>query len=112
MPDDDDADVAPATRRGAGVVARQMQRFRAMLAEAEAGAPARASAAKPAQGSGLWRAIMRRIAETIAEQRLLWHLRHQTVAQLCHPDDHGRGAARSTKSGRFHARRRRSICAG
>jgi len=27
------------------------------------------------------------VAETIAEQRLLWHLRHQTVVHLCHPPD-------------------------
>ncbi len=27
------------------------------------------------------------IAEAVAEQRLLWHLRHQTQASVLHPDD-------------------------
>ncbi len=63
-----------------------MHRFREMLAEAEADRR-RAERGEEAQGSGLWRRIMRTIAETIAEQRLLWHLRHQTVVQLCHPTD-------------------------
>jgi len=57
-----------------------------MLAEAEA-ERLRRERGEAEQGTGLWRAIMRRIAETIAEQRVLWHLRHQTVVQLRHPSD-------------------------
>ena len=71
---------------GKGFVARQVQRFREMLAEAEQERLRRESG-EPEQGSGLWKAIMRRVAETVAEQRLLWHLRHQTDAEVAHPDD-------------------------
>jgi len=35
---------------------------------------------------GLGRKIMAKIAEAVAEQRLLWSLRHQTHADLMHPD--------------------------
>jgi hypothetical protein len=34
----------------------------------------------------LRRFITRKLAEAVAEQRLLWHLRHQTTATLVHPD--------------------------
>ena len=33
------------------------------------------------------RAIGRKIAEAVAEQRLLWYLRHQTEARLVHADE-------------------------
>src|SRR5262245_16949773 len=70
-----------------GFVARMKQRFSALLAEAELerhrghaekthGAFARAKAR-----------TLRYIAETIAEQRLLWHLRRQGSACLFFPDD-------------------------
>jgi hypothetical protein len=40
---------------------------------------------------GLWQRIVARfgrlIAEAIAEQRLLWHLRNRTAATVVHPDD-------------------------
>jgi len=40
---------------------------------------------------GVWQRIVARfgrlMAEAIAEQRLLWHLRNQTAATLVHPDD-------------------------
>ena len=85
MPDDEaekDAPVSPAKGR----LGKLVQRFRDMLAEAEA-ERLRRERGEAEHGSGLWRAIMRKIAEAIAEQRLLWHLRHQTVVQLCHPPD-------------------------
>jgi hypothetical protein len=84
IPDEVDKDVTRDAPKGR--VGQLMQRFREMLAEAEADRR-RAERGEEPQGSGLWRGIMRRIAETIAEQRLLWHLRHQTVVQLCHPTD-------------------------
>jgi hypothetical protein len=34
---------------------------------------------------GRW--VLGRIAEAVAEQRLLWHLRHVTHGRLVHPDD-------------------------
>lgn len=76
-------DTAPQSQ---GWIARMVQRFRAMLDEAERARLKRESG-EPDDGSGLWHAIMRRVAEAIAEQRLLWHLRHQTHATVRHPDD-------------------------
>jgi hypothetical protein len=70
-----------------GMFRRLRQRFSEMLAEAER---------ERRQGSGTveggWMArgksrLMRWVAESIAEQRLLWHLRRQTEACLFHPDD-------------------------
>lgn len=72
---------------------RQISRFRATLAEAEEERRRRdRGEANPARG-GLWSAIMRRIAETIAEQRLLWQLRKQGDARLTHPDRMSRDRA-------------------
>lgn len=65
---------------------RQVQRFRSMLSEAEQ-ERLRRERGEPSQGGGLWRAVMRKMAETVAEQRLLWHLRHQRTVRLLHPDD-------------------------
>jgi Mitochondrial K+-H+ exchange-related len=43
------------------------------------------------QSRGLWQRVVARfgrlIAEAIAEQRLLWHLRNRTAATVVHPDD-------------------------
>jgi len=64
----------------------QMARFRATLAEAERERRLR-ERGEAGVGGGVWRAIMRRIAETIAEQRLLWQLRGQPAARLVHPLD-------------------------
>ena len=69
-----------------GWIAKAMHRFRAMLDEAER-ARLRRESGEADEGSGLWHAIMRKVAEAIAEQRLLWHLRHQTHATVRHPDD-------------------------
>jgi len=62
-----------------------------MLAEAERDRR-RERAGGPAEPSHGWLArgktrIMRWVAESIAEQRLLWHLRGQTDASLFYPDD-------------------------
>lgn len=76
---------------------RQMARFRATLAEAEEARRRRdRGEADPVQGGGLiaiTRWVMRRIAETIAEQRLLWQLRKQGEARLIHPDRMSRDRA-------------------
>ena len=72
---------------------RQMARFRATLAEAEEERRRHdRGETDPARG-GLWSAVMRRIAETIAEQRLLWQLRKQGDARLMHPDRMSRDRA-------------------
>jgi hypothetical protein len=74
----------------AGWWARQMARFRATLAEAEAERrrqdpdPGPPATGLRAWSRRAWRAILRRIAETIAEQRLLWQLRTQADARLVH----------------------------
>jgi hypothetical protein len=85
VPDEPDEPVVGARE---GFVRRMKHRFSAMLAEAERerrrshvdqeprGAFARVKA---------W--IMRYVAETIAEQRLLWHLRRQSTVCLFFPDD-------------------------
>lgn len=68
--------------------------FREMLAEAER--ERRQSRPVPVEGGWLSRIkarSMRWVAESIAEQRLLWHLRRQTDACLFYPDDLQQSAA-------------------
>ena len=81
---------------------RQSARFRATLAEAEAERRRRDRGEPDPSHGGLWRWLMRRIAETIAEQRLLWQLRNQAEARLLHPDrmsaDHARQLMRDSLS--------------
>ncbi len=69
-------------------------RFRAMLAEAEEDRRQREDGGAPAR-QGLWRAMLRRVAEAVAEQRLLWHLRSATAARLLYPDDLAADRART-----------------
>lgn len=71
---------------------RQIGRFNAMLVEAEADR-ARRERGEGGNEAGLGRFIMRKIAEAIAEQRLLWHLRDETTARLVFPDDMNGDAA-------------------
>jgi hypothetical protein len=65
---------------------RTTARFRALLAEAEEDRRRREDG-DPAVGRGLWRAMLRKVAEAVAEQRLLWHLRRVTDGRLRFPDD-------------------------
>ena len=70
-----------------GMFRRLRQRFHDMLAEAER---ERRQGSTRVEGGWLTRAqgrLMRWVAESIAEQRLLWHLRRQTEASLFYPDD-------------------------
>jgi hypothetical protein len=67
---------------------RVKQQFHKVVAEAER----ERRLARGEQPSGRWLSRMktrgmRWIAESIAEQRLLWHLRGQATATLFHPDD-------------------------
>jgi len=70
---------------------RQLKhRFSEMIAEAERERHRERTADDPASSSMLARAkarILRWVAESIAEQRLLWHMRNQTAAILFYPDD-------------------------
>jgi hypothetical protein len=83
-PEAADADSGAGERPG--FINRQVTRFRTMLAEAEQ-ARLKRERGEPEESTGLWQKIMRRVAETVAEQRLLWHLRQQTSATVLHPDD-------------------------
>jgi len=85
-PESDEAvDAAPR-----GFFRRLRERFRTMLAEAER-ERRQGRSAESAKDKG-WMArtqarIMCWVAESIAEQRLLWHLRNQTAVSLFYPDD-------------------------
>jgi len=57
-----------------------------MLAEAEEDRRRR-ERGEPAESGGVWRWLMRKVAEAVNEQRLLWLLRRQWQATLVHPDD-------------------------
>jgi len=77
-------DVEDAGRSSWG--ARALARFRSLVAEAEEDRRKREDG-DPSARHGLWRAMLRKVAEAIAEQRLLWHLRRETDGQLRFPDD-------------------------
>ena len=64
--------------------ARLVQLFRRMVAEGEA---VEHGEAHVAERSRVRRWITRRVAEAVAEQRLLWNLRYETAVALVHPDD-------------------------
>jgi hypothetical protein len=78
-----------------GLFARLRLRFREMLAEAErerrATNETRAANSEQRTATGFMYRIktrsMRWVAESIAEQRLLWHLRRETTTTLYYPDD-------------------------
>lgn len=84
---DDPADLDDGTPPD-GFIGRQKKRFLDLLAEAERerrqGAPDRQHEGWMARAKAR---SMRWVAESIAEQRLLWHLRRQAAACLHHPDD-------------------------
>jgi hypothetical protein len=87
----------PVVRTVFAFFRRMRDRFREMLAEAER--DRRQPSAAPAEGGWLVRAkvkTMRWVAESIAEQRLLWHLRSQTSACLIYPDDLTEASATET----------------
>ena len=70
-----------------GFVARMKHRLMALLAEAER-ERRRSHTEEPKGTFARTKAvILRYVAETIAEQRLLWHLRRQDSARLFFPDD-------------------------
>jgi hypothetical protein len=88
VPDEPDGDEAEGNEPPRGVFRRLRARFSEMLAEAER----ERRQARPAAVQGGWLSrikarTMRWVAESIAEQRLLWHLRRQTEACLFYPDD-------------------------
>jgi len=75
-----------------GLFQRLRAQFNAMLAEAERERRQERAGGDPTPDRQGWLArvkarTMRWVAESIAEQRLLWHLRRQTHACLFYPDD-------------------------
>jgi Mitochondrial K+-H+ exchange-related len=81
-PEDEDRE-APA-----GFFRRLVQRFREMIADAERERRQGVPHAVPRGWVGRIRAkTMRWVAEAIAEQKLLWHVRKQDNACLHYPDD-------------------------
>jgi hypothetical protein len=95
---DEPADGKEGDRTGQpprGFFSRMRARFRDMLAEAErerrqGRAGSRAEPGENKDQGWMARAkvrVMRWVAESIAEQRLLWHLRRQADACLFYPDD-------------------------
>ena len=91
---DDGDDLSEDEASQTGVFRGVYARFRAMLEEAQEARRARRLAAVPTDPATRqpWLIRLRNwiiswVAETVAEQRLLWHLRKQDEAALVHPDD-------------------------
>jgi hypothetical protein len=84
------ADLTPASDGTAVPVASwwrtRVDRFRHLLAEAE-DERRRRERGETVESAGAWRWVMRKVAEAIAEQRLLWMLRKQSAAALVYPSD-------------------------
>jgi Mitochondrial K+-H+ exchange-related len=84
VPEDDPH---PESVEQAGFVKRTFLKLRTRL-DAFEHAPSHGAQAPPRGLAGrILARFGRRLAETIAEQRLLWHLRKRTAATAVHPDD-------------------------
>jgi hypothetical protein len=81
----DDAPVV-ATEGATSWWRRRLDQFRVMLAEAERDRLLKERGIDSGK-SGIGRWIMSKIAEVVAEQRLLWHLRNEDAGRLLHPHD-------------------------
>jgi hypothetical protein len=78
----------PASEPPAGFIRRMVHRFREMIADAERERRhGRPEGAPQGWASRVKARTMRWVAESIAEQRLLWHLRRQENGTLYYPDD-------------------------
>ena len=84
IPDAPEEPEDPAPR---GFWRRLRQWFREMLAEAERERRQPQTVTQTTWAGRLKARTMQMVAESIAEQRLLWHLRKETDACLFHPDD-------------------------
>lgn len=86
----------PAEARAAGMKAR----LQALIAEADTHRRDPAAAARAREGAGRWVRLRQRalawMAERITEQRLLWHLRTQSVVTVVYPADLTEADARRT----------------
>jgi hypothetical protein len=86
--------------RGGSLWSRLVDGFRRMAAEGEAAE--HGDPQVPDRGR-VRRAITRKVAEAVAEQRLLWNLRHVAAVDLVHPDDVGGPEALATARGLIDA---------
>ena len=96
-PEDPDVDAPP---EGRGFFKSMVLRFRQMLAAAERERRAGRKPVPSGQERRRWTRrlrdrAMRWVAEAVAEQRLLWHLRRQTQATLVRPSDLPADSARA-----------------
>lgn len=82
----DRANDAPGSGEKRSFWRRQVHRFRETLAEAEA-ERLRQERGETVDRRGIGRWVVGKIAEAIAEQRLLWNLRNTERVLLIHPDD-------------------------
>jgi hypothetical protein len=87
-----DVAAPPRTIRG-----RLVDVFRRVLAEGEAARRHRTPA--DTHVGRIRAAVTRRLAEAVAEQRLLWHLRGQSNARFVWPDDLGTHTAATIRGG-------------
>lgn len=95
-----DAVVIEAEGASTGWFARKVKQFKQTLAEAEE-ERLRRERGEPTVARGIGRKIMAKIAEAVAEQRLLWSMRHQTHVTLLHPDDVVAADAQAIVNGEF-----------
>ena len=87
-----DAVVPDEPQAATGWFARKVKQFRQTLADAEE-ERLRRERGEPSVTRGLGRWIMGKIAEAVAEQRLLWSLRNQSQVDLLHPVEFTSAAA-------------------
>jgi hypothetical protein len=84
----EEPDDSPPVEEPPGFFKRLVHRFRVMLAEAEQERRREEPSPAPRGLAGRVKArTMRWVAESIAEQRLLWQLRRRTAATLVFPED-------------------------
>jgi len=107
----DDEDEPAEAERPPSFWRRQKHRFQQTLAEAEAERLRQERGEAPRRG-GVGRWVLRKVAEAIAEQRLLWHLRRADHVLLIHPDDLPGADALTTARGQLSAdyRKHRKWC--
>jgi hypothetical protein len=72
------------TPHGSSIWQRMAGVFRRAVAEGE---QQRLGSSAPHAQSAVRRAITRKLADAVAEQRLLWHMRRQERARFLYPDD-------------------------
>ena len=89
VPEDEDPDHATDHSARRPYLRTLIARFREMLAEAERERHQPESVQPPPASlyQRVKRRVLCRVAEVIAEQRLLWHLRKQQTVTLHYPDD-------------------------